>query len=351
MKNTLASAVVSWLAIAGHALLAESPPPLPAPVASFGAAATADGHVYIYGGHAGVRHKYNREEVNGDLYLWQQGMTGWRKLATDEPAQGASLIALSDRVLRVGGMAAQNAKGESEDLWSSETAANFDVKAGRWNKLPKMPERRSSHDSVVVGSTLYVIGGWSLGGGSSRGSDPRWHDTYLTLDLSKPDATWQSYPQPFQRRAVAVQAIDKKIYCIGGMDNGDTTSKAVEVLDTATGQWSKGPALPADKLGGFGYSAIAHEGRLFASGLPGDVLELCADRWTSIAKMAHPRFFHRLVPGGSGRLIALGGESREGKKSPPEIIQLPAAGTSPKKTADKPAAAPSSPGLSARNSE
>lgn len=340
MKHTLAPVLASLLAFAGPAFGAEAPPPLPAPVASFGAAATPEGHVFIYGGHAGVRHKYNREDVNGDLYLWQQGMSRWEKLASHEPAQGASLIALTGRVLRVGGMAAQNAKDEKQDLWSSETAGAFDLQSKRWTDLPKLPARRSSHDSVVIGSTLYVIGGWALGGGSARGSDPHWHDTYLTLDLSKPVATWQSHPQPFQRRALAVQAIGTLIYCIGGMDSGDTPSKAVEVLDTATGKWSTGPSLPADKLGGFGYSAIAHEGRLFASGLPGDVLELRGQEWASVAKMAHARFFHRLVPGGTGRLIALGGESREGKKAPPEVIELPAVNAAAKTAAS--ASSPSS---------
>lgn len=305
----------------------QTPPALPAPVASFGAAATPEGHVFIYGGHAGVRHKYNRDEVNGDLYLWQAGMSAWQKLGSNEPAQGASLIALPDQVLRIGGMAAKNEKGEKQDLWSSETACAYDLKTKEWKNLPTLPARRSSHDSVVVGQTLFVIGGWELGGGKASASEPHWHDTYLTINLSQIDAAWQTHPQPFQRRAVAVHALGTTVYCIGGMDEGDSTSREVEVLDTTTGKWSQGPELPADKLGGFGYSAIAHEGRLFASGLPGDVLELRGKEWTSVAKMTHPRFFHRLLPGGAGKLIVLGGESRDGKKAPPEIISIGTAST------------------------
>ena len=156
---------IALLVLAFAAAHAESPPPLPAPVASFGAAATPEGHVFIYGGHAGVRHKYSRDEVNGDLYLWRDGMKEWQKLGTGESAQGASLIALSDEVLRIGGMAAQNPKGEKQDLWSSETASIFNLKDKTWKELPKLPERRSSHDSVVIGQTLYVIGGWTLSGG------------------------------------------------------------------------------------------------------------------------------------------------------------------------------------------
>lgn len=303
----------------------DAPPDLPLPVASFGAAATDTGSVYFYGGHAGVRHKYNREEVNGDLFHWQPGQEAWEKLSSDEPAQGASLIATDKGVLRIGGMAARNAKGEKQDLWSSETASRYDLADKKWHALPKLPGRRSSHDSVIVGDNLYVIGGWALGGDTQKAIGADWHKTYLTLDLSKPDAQWQSHEQPFERRAQAVQVIGKKIYAIGGMNSEESPTKEVSVLDTTTGKWSDGPELPQDKLGGFGFAAVSHEGRLFASGAAGILLELRNDKWVSIAKLEHPRFFHRLVPGGKGKIIAIGGESRGGKKATPESIALPAA--------------------------
>lgn len=300
--------------------LAEAPPDLPLPVASFGAAATESGSVYIYGGHSGTRHKYNRDEVHGDFFHWQAGLNEWEALAKDEPAQGASLIATDKGVIRIGGMAAKNAKGEKQDLWSSETAARYDVADKKWHALPKLPERRSSHDSIVIGDTLYVIGGWALLGDS----DLKWHNTYLTLDLAKADASWQTHPQPFERRALAVHSIGTKLYAIGGMDSDEDIVTLVSVLDTTTGQWSDGPKLPSDKLGGFGFAAVSHEGRLFASGAAGVLLELRDSGWTPLVKLQHPRFFHRLVSGGKGKLIALGGESRDGKKTSPEVIELPA---------------------------
>ena len=305
------------------AALAEAPPALPLPVASFGAAATESGSVYLYGGHSGTRHKYNRDEVHGDFFHWQSGMAAWEALAKDEPAQGASLIATEKDIIRVGGMAAKNAKGDKQDLWSSETAARYDVADKKWHPLPKLPERRSSHDSIVIGDTLYVIGGWALMGGS----DLKWHDTYLTLDLAKADATWQTHKQPFERRALAVHAIGTQLFAIGGMDSDEDIVTLVSILDTSTGQWSEGPKLPSDKLGGFGFAAVSHQGRLFASGAAGELLELTGNTWKPIAKLQHPRFFHRLVSGGKGKLIALGGESKEGKKTPPEVIELPAVGT------------------------
>ena len=307
------------------AAMAEAPPDLPLPVASFGAAATESGSVYIYGGHSGTRHKYNRDEVHGDFFHWQPGLKNWEPLTKDEPAQGASLLATDKSVLRIGGMAAKNAKGENQDLWSSETAARYDCADKQWHPLPKLPERRSSHDSIIIGETLYVVGGWALLGDS----DLKWHSTYLTIDLAKADATWQTQPQPFERRALAVHGIGTKLYAIGGMNSDEDIVTLVSELDTETGTWSEGPKLPYDKLGGFGFAAVSHEGRLFASGAAGVLLELRGDTWVPIVKLQQARFFHRLVSGGAGKLIALGGESKEGKKTSPEVIELPAKESAP----------------------
>lgn len=328
MFHLMKSLVLLLTSVASFCI-AEPPPNLPFPVASFGAAATEDGSVYIYGGHSGARHRYNRDEVHGDFFHWQAGMNQWEALPKDEPAQGASLLATKHGVLRIGGMAARNAKHEKQNLWSSETAARYNTADKKWYSLPNLPDRRSSHDSIVIGDTLYVIGGWALGGETRTAGGAKWHNTYLTLDLAKPEASWQAYPQPFERRALAVYGVGTKIYAIGGMDSGEDIVTLVSILDTTTQKWSEGPRLPSDKLGGFGFAAITHEGRLFASGAEGVLLELRGEVWMPIAKLQQPRYFHRFVSGGKGKLIALGGESREGKKASPEIIEIPPANSEP----------------------
>ena len=68
-----------------------------------------------------------------------------------EPAQGASLEATGEGILRIGGLAARNAKDAKQDLRSSEPASLYDLEKKTWTELPKLPERRSSHDSAVVG--------------------------------------------------------------------------------------------------------------------------------------------------------------------------------------------------------
>lgn len=80
---------------------------------------------------------------------------------------------------------------------------------------------------------------------------------------------------------------------------------AVAILDTAAGRWADGGKLPQDKHGGVGFAALAHEGRLFASGTAGERLERRGTAWTPIVKLGQPRYFHRLVSGGKGKLPAL----------------------------------------------
>ena len=83
----------------------------------------------------------------------------------------------------------------------------------------------------------------------------------------------------------------------------------VDVLDIATGAWSRGPDLPqAGSLQGFGAAAASHRDRVFMSQADGKVYSLGGgtDSWELVATLADRRFMHRLAPFGN-RLLAVGG--------------------------------------------
>ena len=66
--------------------------------------------------------------------------------------------------------------------------------------------------------------------------------------------------------------------------------------------------------------------------MKGDVCRLEADgsAWAVVGKLAHPRFFHRLVPAGTRHLVAAGGEDSEGKRRDLEVVfpeELPTVAT------------------------
>jgi hypothetical protein len=119
-------------------------------------------------------------------------------------------------------------------------------------------------------------------------------------------------------------AANGRIYFLGGIDAEGEPSSAVDVLDTGNGQWSRGPDLPDGPMKGFGFSALALGGKVYASGLSGDVLELGPGdaEWRVVARLGSPRFFHRWVTAGNSHLVALGGEGNGAKLAQLEVVRV-----------------------------
>ena len=147
------------------------------------------------------------------------------------------------------------------------------------------------------------------------------------IDFDKPSAGWTRLAQPFRRRALAIAGQGTQLFFIGGMNSDNQPTLDVDILDTASGKWSKGPELPAGKHKGFSCSAIAHAGRVYANSFQGDLLRLATDArsWEAVARVQHPRLAHRLVTTDTAQLIVLGGEDGDEKR--PELEWLTPAAT------------------------
>jgi N-acetylneuraminic acid mutarotase len=283
-------------------------PPLPEPVASFGAA-VLDDMVYVYGGHTGTAHAHSRENLSRHFCRIPLSGGQWESLPMGEPLQGFPLVPYDDKIYRVGGMYATNAPKAEEQLHSVDTFAVFDPNAKEWTELAPLPEPRSSHDAVVIDGWLYVVGGWKLDG-SSEG---QWHETAWKIDLADPQK-WQPVANPpFCRRALATSHTENLLVAIGGIDDAGAISRRVDALDLDTGEWKELAELPGDGMHGFGMSAWNHEGKLYASGSEGEVysLDVQQNEWRSMATHNDRRFFHRLLPAGENRLLMIGGASME----------------------------------------
>ncbi|MEZ6132348.1 MAG: DUF4198 domain-containing protein [Planctomycetaceae bacterium] len=315
---------------------------LPQPVTSFGAAVLNDA-VYLYGGHTGDAHSYSNKEQGNRLMKLSLKSGEWESLAEGPGLQGLALVAHGTRLYRVGGFSAMNKEGEDHNLWSQSDVACFDPADGKWQELPALPERRSSHDAAVVGDSIYVVGGWAMKGEG----DSVWHTTAWKMDLTSQPLHWQPIASPpFQRRALATAAHNGKLYVIGGMqeEGGPTTKTAV--YDPASDKWSEGPALIVQEdtkpegessgggsgrrrsmsggmMTGFGASAFATGGHLYVTTVQGTLQRLSEDgsQWDVIAKTPTGRFFHRLLPLDNQHLIVVGGSNMSvGKYEDVEII-------------------------------
>jgi hypothetical protein len=279
---------------------------LPEPTSSFGAVAAGE-YLYVYGGHIARTHTYSKQSMSGRFSrLKLDGDSGWERLADGPKLQGMNLSAYNNQIYRVGGMEARNPPGSPQDLHSVADVARFDPARATWEPLPPLPTPRSSHDVVVVGDMLYVLGGWAMSGSSPS----VWAESVDILDLSSPFPSWTSVPQPFKRRAFIVAAAGDRIYVLGGMDHQDKVQLAVDVFDVRTGTWSQGPTLPAGPMNGFSPAACTVDGRVYISLANGSVHRLRADGggWEPVAANT-PRIVHRLVPH-EGRILVLGGSAK-----------------------------------------
>lgn len=281
---------------------------LPQPTASFGAV-VADGWLYVYGGHISPTHTYFKEAVSGRFdRVNLKGQPVWEPLAEGPRMQGMNLAAYKGKIYRVGGMQPQNEKNKAADNRSLAEAARFDSKSGKWEELPPMPETRSSHDVVVIGDKLIVVGGWSMEGPGHN----TWRDTLAILDLSSKKLAWTSAPQPFKRRALMAATLNGKMYVIGGMDDKNQVQRKVSIYDPKSNQWTEGPELPEGAQLGFAPAAGVHQGQIFVSLADGSLMRLDTKESAWIkAGSTTPRVAHRMAS--DGRSILLIGGAAKGK--------------------------------------
>ncbi|MBI1248336.1 hypothetical protein GC197_10925 [bacterium] len=302
--------------------------PMAQGVTSFGGA-MLDGRLYIFGGHTGSAHSYSLLEQGNQLLSLDLKTGKWQELAEGPHSQGLALIAHGDKLYRIGGFTAKNAKGEEDDLWSLDTVVAFDTKSNKWEQLPSLPQPRSSFDAALLGDVIYVIGGWKMAGDA----ESVWHETAWKLDLSKTPLKWEALPKPpFQRRALAVAAHDGKIYAIGGMQKEGGPTTRTDVFDPKTQTWTQGPNLvivgddkKAGGITGFGASAFDVGGELFVSTIKGTLQRLSADgsKWEVVDNTPTARFFHRMLPVDKDHLLMVGGANMEvGKFEEVEILDV-----------------------------
>jgi N-acetylneuraminic acid mutarotase len=302
----------------------EKLPALPFPITSFGAVRHG-GSIYVYGGNMGSAHGYYDEGQNNKLMQLDLARVekGWQELSTNQRLQGLGMVAWENKLILVGGFSARNAKGEKQDLHSQANTRVFDLKSGQWSELPALPEPRSSHDAALIGSTIYVVGGWKLEGEGKT----TWHSNAWSMDLAQPSPIWTELTKPnFVRRAVAVVAHHGKLFVIGGMDEDGKPTKAASCYDPVAKVWNELEEIPGDvSMAGFGAAAWSVDGKLIVSTYEGLVLSWNdnSKSWINLGKTVDARFFHRLLPLKNGKLVSLGGANMDsGKFVELEVISV-----------------------------
>ncbi|WP_157605101.1 hypothetical protein [Schlesneria paludicola] len=297
-------------------------PALDPGITSFGGAIIGD-ELYVYGGHFGQPHHYSMEGQSDRLLRLNLAQpSGWEQVAHGPRRTGLAAVAHGGKFYRIGGFEARNQAADKQSLWSMSDFARFDPVSKEWESLTPLPSGRSSHDAVVIGNLLYVIGGWELSGEGNT----KWHDSAYVVDLSAEKLVWTELPKPpFQRRAISVGAWQGKVYVIGGMQSEGGTTTATAFYDPASMTWGEGPKLNGESMDGFGSSAFLCGQRLFVSTFSGSLQALADDgqSWINLEKLSHPRFFHRMLPLNDSQLVVVGGASMKvGKIRELEVLTV-----------------------------
>lgn len=278
---------------------------LPEATSSFGEV-VSNGWLYVYGGHIAHTHSYSTDAVSGRFERLNLSNGRWEALPGGPGLQGMNLAAYQGKIYRIGGMGPRNKPDEKQAIFSVADCARFDPATKTWESLPSLPEPRSSHDVVVIGDTLIVVGGWTLKGPAGE----KWLDTLAVLDLSAKLLEWKSAPQPFKRRALIAAADAGRMYVIGGLDEHGKIVHEVSIYDPATDEWTSGPALPGEETNGFAPAACVHDGELYVSVADGSLYRLDSphQQWEKAGKST-PRLAHRIGSWGDDILI-IGGAAK-----------------------------------------
>ena len=296
---------------------------LPRATTSFGSVVHG-GWLYVLGGYHGRAHDYDRTGQSPDFYrINLHDLSQMEMLPHSMGIQSCPLEVWNGTILRTGGLVATNAPEDPAHLVSLATVEAYDPATRRWSAMPDMPSGRSSHDTAVIGSNLYVLGGWKL---DADTGERMWYEDVWTLDLRHPDRGWSSVPAPFKRRAMASVAVDGRIMVLGGM-TPDGSVRRADLFDPTTGSWTELPDFPEQ---GFGIAADAVNGRVVATGSDGGVHSWRpgASEWRHEGVVTYPRFFHQVAGDQHGDLIVLGGMSGGMRPSQIERVRLETVGES-----------------------
>lgn len=184
----------------------ELPPP-PEERAAAAAAATSNGRVWVVGGR--TRSGLASRALTLDLRTLR-----WRVVRGPRPREHLAAAAVGGRVHAIGGRLA----GYDTNL---RTVEAYDPRAGRWTRLPDLPDARGGTGATAIAGRIVSVGGESPGG------------TNRTVwALPRRAARWARLPDvPTPRHGLGVVALNGRVWAIaGGPEPGLTVSGAVESL-------------------------------------------------------------------------------------------------------------------------
>jgi N-acetylneuraminic acid mutarotase len=181
----------------------------------------------------------------------------------------------------------------------------YEPAADRWHKGPDLPQARAEGIAAAVQGKVYLIGGRIAESvGATHFNDHR--DTKLAEVLDPATGRWSRLPDaPTARNSAASAVIDGFIYIVGGrqaIQQPDGSLRQVnvptlEVFDPRSNTWATRAPMPQAQGG---LAAAAYRGKLYAFGgeqwVPEQkvfadnwVYDPAKDRWDPLPPLPTPR--------------------------------------------------------------
>lgn len=198
--------------------------------------------IYILGALTGG---YPGETPVPDIYIYDTINDRWRKgpaIPEDRLRGGAGVALLNDRIYLSCGI--KDGHRGDHKKWLDV----FDIKTGKWEKLPDAPRPRDHFQSVIANNKLY-----NIGGRTTIAADNPFKNTIGEVDVF--DLTTKKWstiadPIPTKRAGNFTLLLGDEILVFGGESfTQQPAHSEVEALNVQSHQWKILPPLPQGRHG------------------------------------------------------------------------------------------------------
>lgn len=186
--------------------------------------------LYMIGGHQGAEHTYPPESFSDTMIVYDVATNKWTELASrPHKAHGYQVIAHGNYIYAFGGFAYS---AEHKPKWKSlDVVDRYDIEKNEWTTVAKLPRPRSSNQSIVIGSKVYLVGGWDSTPKFANDLDGTFHGEVDIFDLETETAYEAPYKMPLPlRRAFTAVEYQGKMLLIGGLGQGASHFELISKL-------------------------------------------------------------------------------------------------------------------------
>jgi N-acetylneuraminic acid mutarotase len=266
----------------------------------------ANGKIYVLGGF------YDHPlRALGRVDVYDPGTDAWtQRRDMPEATTHRNAVVIGDTVWMAGGFVGDNPGPATTHVWL------YDVRTDQWSQGPPLPQPRGGGALYHAGAQMHYVGGYGLDRNASM-SD------HWTLDLAARGSGWQVAPAlPRPRGHFAGVVVGDTLYVVGGTERHDPVQVDVDWVDRfdpRTGRWSEAAPLPAPRSH-IEPSTFVFDGRILTAAgrdntsrghVQSDVLSYdpATNAWLPVARLPQGRVAPLALAVGDALYFGVGGNA------------------------------------------